>query len=115
MWRPRRSPDRIGGLRPRSRQSCRSDWGAFLHIFSIERFRITCTHPGCPRIEYAREITEAEDARIIAEIKDKIDIRELTPEGRAAFIEKSKPIYKEFESRVTPELIQKAMKAAAGN
>ena len=65
--------------------------------------------------DYAREITDAEDARIIAEIKDKIDIRELTPEGRAAFIEKSKPIYKEFESRVTPELIQKAMKAAAGN
>lgn len=24
---------------------------AFLHIFSIERFRITCTHPGCPRTE----------------------------------------------------------------
>lgn len=88
---------------------------AFLHIFSIERFRITCTHPGCPRIEYAREITEAEDARIIAEIKDKIEIRELTPEGRAAFIEKSKPIYKEFESRVTPELLDKALKAAAGN
>ncbi|HQZ03061.1 MAG TPA: TRAP transporter substrate-binding protein [Thauera sp.] len=65
--------------------------------------------------DYAREVTDTEDARILAEIKGQIDIRELSPEGRAAFIEKSKPIYKEFESRVTPELIQKAMKAAAGN
>jgi len=65
--------------------------------------------------DYARQITDAEDARIIAEIKDKIDIRELTPEGRAAFVEKSKPIYKEFEARVTPALLQKAMKAAAGS
>ena len=37
-----------------------------------------------------------------------------TPEGRAAFVEKSRPIYKQFEGRVTPELIQKAMKAASG-
>ncbi len=64
--------------------------------------------------DYARKLTLEEDARIVDEIKDQIQITELTPEGRAAFVEKSKPIYKEFEARITPALLQKAMKAAAG-
>lgn len=64
--------------------------------------------------DYARELTEKEDARIRKEIEGKIQIHELTPEGRAAFIEKSKPIYKDFEKRVTPEILQAAIKAASG-
>jgi C4-dicarboxylate-binding protein DctP len=64
--------------------------------------------------DYARKLTEEEDVRIRKEIEGKIQIQELTPEGRAAFIEKSKPIYKEFEKRITPEILQAAMKAAAG-
>lgn len=63
--------------------------------------------------DYARELTEADEKQIRKEIEGKIEIRELTPEGRAAFIEKSKPIYKEFEKRVTPALLQKAVAAAA--
>lgn len=65
--------------------------------------------------DYARELTLEEDARILDEIKDKIQITELTSEGRAAFVEKSKPIYKDFESRVTAKLLEKTIKAAAGN
>ncbi len=65
--------------------------------------------------DHARSLTDTEDARIMNEIKGQIEIRELTPEGRAAFVEASKPIYKEFESRITPEVLQKALKAAAGN
>ncbi|WP_341644557.1 DctP family TRAP transporter solute-binding subunit [Thauera sp. SDU_THAU2] len=65
--------------------------------------------------DHGRQLTDEDEARIIAEIKDKIEIRELTPEGRAAFIEKSQPIYKQFEGRVTPALLQKAVKASAGN
>ncbi|HEY4541459.1 MAG TPA: hypothetical protein VIG66_03685, partial [Noviherbaspirillum sp.] len=61
----------------------------------------------------ARQLTEADEKQIRKEIEGKIEIRELTPEGRAAFIEKSKPIYKEFEKRITPALLQKAMAAAA--
>lgn len=65
--------------------------------------------------DHARTLTEEEDARIREEIKDQIEIRQLTPEGRAAFADKSKSIYKQFENRVSPELIEKARKAAAGN
>ena len=64
--------------------------------------------------DYARQLTDEEDVRIRKEIQSKIQIQELTPEGRAAFIEKSKPIYKEFEKRITPEVLESAMKAAAG-
>lgn len=65
--------------------------------------------------DHGRQLTDDDEARIVAEIKDKIEIRELTPEGRAAFIEKSQPIYKQFENRVTPALLERAVKAAAGN
>ncbi|MDO4682025.1 MAG: TRAP transporter substrate-binding protein [Lautropia sp.] len=65
--------------------------------------------------DHARALTVEEDARIRNEIKDQIEIRELTPEGRAAFAEKSQAIYKQFEKQVTAELIQKAQKAASGN
>lgn len=63
--------------------------------------------------DYARQLTLADETRIINEIQGKVQIRELTPEARAAFIEKSKPMYKEFEKQITPELLQKAIKAAA--
>lgn len=64
--------------------------------------------------DYARELTREDEARILEEIKSKTEIRELSPEGRAAFIEKSKPIYDEFRSIVTPELLEKAIAAARG-
>lgn len=63
--------------------------------------------------DYARELTAEEEKQIRAEIQDKIEIRELSPEGRAAFIEASKPIYDEFRDLVTPELMDMTIKAAA--
>lgn len=64
--------------------------------------------------DYSRQLTNEDEARILGEIKGQIEIRELTPEGRAAFIEASRPIYKEFETRITPELLDEAVKAAKG-
>lgn len=62
----------------------------------------------------ARQYTLEDEAKILEEIKDTIEVRELSPEGRAAFIEKSQPIYDEFRSKVTPELMDKAIAAAKG-
>lgn len=62
----------------------------------------------------AREYTLEDEAKILEEIKDQIEIIELTPEGRAAFVESSKPIYDEFRPKVTPELMDKALAAAKG-
>lgn len=62
----------------------------------------------------ARQFTAEDEVRIKDEIKDKIEIIELTPEGREAFIEASKPIYDEFRPKVTPELLDKAIAASNG-
>src|SRR5690625_1556313 len=65
--------------------------------------------------DFAREATIEDEVRFIDEIKDQIEIIDLTDEGLEQFVEKSQPIYKEFESQVTPELLQKALDVAAGN
>jgi C4-dicarboxylate-binding protein DctP len=62
----------------------------------------------------AREYTNEDEARILDEIKDQIEIQELSAEGRAAFIEASKPIYDEFRPKVSPELMDKALAASKG-
>lgn len=62
----------------------------------------------------ARQFTTEDDARILNEIKDQIEIIELSPEGREAFIEASQSIYDEFRPKVTPELLDKAIAAAKG-
>jgi C4-dicarboxylate-binding protein DctP len=62
----------------------------------------------------AREYTIEDEARILDAIKDQIEIQELSPEGRAAFVEASKPIYEEFRPKVTPELMDKALAASKG-
>jgi C4-dicarboxylate-binding protein DctP len=62
----------------------------------------------------AREYTDEDEAKIIDMIKDQIEIQPLSEEGRAAFIEASKPIYEEFAPKVTQELVDKAIAAAKG-
>ena len=62
----------------------------------------------------AREYTNEDEARILDAIKDQIEIQELSKEGRAAFIEASKPIYDEFRPKVSPELMDKALAASKG-
>ncbi|MCY0093006.1 TRAP transporter substrate-binding protein [Hoeflea ulvae] len=62
----------------------------------------------------AREYTNEDEARILDAIKDQIEIQELSEEGRAAFIEASKPIYDEFRPKVSPELMDKALAASKG-
>lgn len=62
--------------------------------------------------DYGRELTIEDEKRILEEIKDDIKITELTEADRQAFIEKSQPIYKEFEPNITPELLEKAIEAA---
>lgn len=62
----------------------------------------------------AREYTLEDEAKILDEIKDSIEVLELSSEGRAAFIEKSQPIYDEFRPKVTPELMDKAIAASKG-
>ena len=64
--------------------------------------------------DYARELTLEDEKEIYERIKDQIEIIELTDEGREAFIEKSQPLYKQFEKQLTPELIAKAQAAAKG-
>ena len=64
--------------------------------------------------DYARELTLEDEKEIYERIKDQIEIIELTDEGREAFIEKSRPLYKQFEKQLTPELIAKAQAAAKG-
>lgn len=61
-----------------------------------------------------REFTVEYEATVHDEIKDQIQIIELSPEGRAAFIEASQPIYEEFKDKVTPELLEKAISTARG-
>ncbi|WP_376873591.1 TRAP transporter substrate-binding protein [Albirhodobacter sp. R86504] len=62
----------------------------------------------------ARQYTDEDEANIIDMIKDQIEIQPLSEEGRAAFIEASKPIYEEFAPKVTQELLDKAIAAAKG-
>lgn len=62
----------------------------------------------------AREFTNEDEAKILDAIKDQVEIQELSPEGRAAFIEASKPIYDEFRPKVSPELMDKALAASKG-
>ena len=64
--------------------------------------------------DYARQLTLEDEKAIYDRIKDEIEIIELTDEGRAVFIEKSQPLYKQFERQLTPELIAKAQAAAKG-
>ncbi|MDY0310442.1 MAG: TRAP transporter substrate-binding protein [Castellaniella sp.] len=63
--------------------------------------------------DYGRELTKEDENRILEKIKGQIKIVELTDEGRQKFIERSEPIYKQFEANITPELLQRAVKAAA--
>ncbi|MGA0582499.1 MAG: TRAP transporter substrate-binding protein [Castellaniella sp.] len=63
--------------------------------------------------DYGRELTKQDESRILEKIKGQIQIVELTEEGRQKFIESSAPIYKQFEANITPELLQRAVKAAA--
>jgi len=63
--------------------------------------------------DYGRELTKEDESRILEKIKGQIQIVELTDEGRQKFIESSAPIYKQFETNITPELLQRAVKAAA--
>ncbi len=65
--------------------------------------------------DYGRALTQEDEGKILEKIKGQIQIVELTDEGRQKFIEKSKPIYKQFEANITPELLQRAIKAAAVN
>lgn len=65
--------------------------------------------------DYGRELTKQDEGQILEKIKGQIQIVELTDEGRQKFIERSEPIYKQFEANITPELLQRALKAAAVN
>lgn len=62
----------------------------------------------------AREFTVEDEARILEEIADEIEIIELSEEGRAAFVEASQPIYDEFRPKVSDALMDKALAAAKG-
>ena len=62
----------------------------------------------------ARDYTAEDESMILDDIEDEIEIIELSPEGRAAFIEASKSIYEEFRPMVTPEILDKALAAAEG-
>lgn len=62
----------------------------------------------------AREFTSEDETRILEEMASQIEIQELSPEGREAFIQASQPIYDEFRPLVTPELMERAIAAAAG-
>ncbi|TDX32119.1 C4-dicarboxylate-binding protein DctP [Modicisalibacter xianhensis] len=60
----------------------------------------------------SRELTRQQEDEILENIKDNIQINEITDEARNAFIEASIPVYKEYEDIVTPELLKKTTSAA---
>ncbi|WP_424987209.1 TRAP transporter substrate-binding protein DctP [Microbulbifer sp. S227A] len=62
----------------------------------------------------ARAFTSEDEAKIIDRIKGEITIQELSPEGRAAFVVASQPIYADFRDKVTPALMDKALALAKG-
>lgn len=65
--------------------------------------------------DHARELTLQDEAEMLERISGDIEIIELSDEGLAQFIEKSQPIYKEFESSVTPEILEKARAATSAS
>lgn len=65
--------------------------------------------------DYARELTNQDEAEILERIKDQIEIIELTPEGLEQFKEKAQTLRPEFEKRVTPELMERAINVAQGS
>lgn len=59
--------------------------------------------------DYARELTTTYNKEVLEKLKNYMEIIPLSEEGKKKFIEKSQPIYKQFENRVSPELIKKAI------
>lgn len=57
--------------------------------------------------DYARELTVADETRILEEIGDQIAINELSDAAKQEFIAASLPVHQEYESIVTPELLHK--------
>jgi C4-dicarboxylate-binding protein DctP len=59
----------------------------------------------------SRELTLQDEGKILDEIKDQIEITEITTESRNAFIKASMPVHKEYEGIVTAELLHKVYDA----
>lgn len=55
--------------------------------------------------DLARDLTVEWETEILEEIKDEIEVVELTDEEKAAYIEASKPIHEEFRALMNPEIL----------
>ncbi|PMR74023.1 TRAP transporter substrate-binding protein [Billgrantia endophytica] len=55
----------------------------------------------------SRELTQQDEEQIMEAIRDEIEITEITPEAREAFIEASMAVHQEYESVVTTDLLHK--------
>lgn len=59
--------------------------------------------------DYARELTHTYNKEVLKKLNNHMEIITLSEEGKQQFIEKSQTIYKQFENRISPELIKKAI------
>lgn len=62
--------------------------------------------------DMARELTQQDEADILEQISGEIAINEISDDAKAAFIEASMPVHKEYEDIVTTELLHKVYDAA---
>lgn len=60
----------------------------------------------------SRKLTREDEAKILEQISGEIQINEISDEAKAAFVEASKPVHKEYENIVTTELLHKVHDAA---
>lgn len=63
---------------------------------------------------YERKLIRDNEAKMIADMKKMgIQVAELAPAERQKWVEATKPVYKEFESKIGKDLIEQVQKAAA--
>lgn len=60
----------------------------------------------------SRELTRQDETKILEQISSEIEINEITDEARAAFVEASMPVHKEYEDIVTTDLLNKVYDTA---
>jgi tripartite ATP-independent transporter DctP family solute receptor len=62
--------------------------------------------------DYQRKLATDQDAEFLAKLKENgMQVNELTPEQKDAFIEASKPVYEQFSKEIGEDLVKKAMEA----
>lgn len=62
-------------------------------------------------VEMQRELLDVQNAKDLEELKKVMEVNELTPEQKALFVEKTKPVYDELAAQIGQDLVDLAMAA----